>query len=88
MVEQSSCGDKSVDFEFKIQLIEVGGTQIEFIQAIWGKNVNSDFLAEHGEGVNHLAFLVEDVEAVKAGFARKGFEVVLTQKGERSPGRQ
>jgi methylmalonyl-CoA/ethylmalonyl-CoA epimerase len=80
VVEQSSYGDESVDFDFRIRLIEVGGTHIELIQPVKGKTVNSDFLAEHGEGVNHLAFLVDDVEAVKDDFTRKGFEVVLTRK--------
>jgi|PlaIllAssembly_1097288.scaffolds.fasta_scaffold246851_2 methylmalonyl-CoA epimerase len=80
VVEQSSYGDMHADFDFKIRMLEVGATRIELLQPVKGRTINSDFLAEHGEGINHLAFLVDDVEAVKADLAKKGLEVVLTRK--------
>jgi methylmalonyl-CoA/ethylmalonyl-CoA epimerase len=41
---------------------KLGGTAIELIQPVEGDSIHSDFLREHGEGVQHLGWSVVDSE--------------------------
>jgi methylmalonyl-CoA/ethylmalonyl-CoA epimerase len=55
------------NFRMRLAFLQVGPVQIEFIQPLEGENIYSDFLEEHGEGLHHLLFEVEDPKAVTAG---------------------
>lgn len=55
------------DFHMRLAFIETGPVQIEFIEPLSGSNIYTDFLAEHGEGLHHILFEVDDPEAVAAG---------------------
>ena len=39
-----------------------------------------EFLEKHGEGVNHLGFLVDDLDAETAKLVGKGFRVISSGK--------
>ncbi len=54
-------------FRMRLAFVETGSVQLEFIQPLEGENIYSEFLAEHGEGLHHLLFEVDDPEAVAAG---------------------
>ncbi len=54
-------------FKMRLAFIETGTLQIEFIQPLEGGNIYSEFLDEHGEGLHHILFEVDDPEAVAAG---------------------
>ncbi len=54
-------------FKMRLAFIETGTLQIEFIQPLEGGNIYSEFLEEHGEGLHHILFEVDDPEAVAAG---------------------
>ena len=63
----------------KIALAELENVQFEPVQPIVGDSIYQDFIEEHGEGLNHLQFLVDEVdeansvdEAVEI-FANEGF---------------
>ena len=68
---------KPVKTRIKVAFVQSGGVQIELIQPVEGENVYTEFLASKGDGIHHLAFLVEDMDAMKAEFAKKGFEPVF-----------
>ncbi|MCC6455403.1 MAG: VOC family protein [Caldilineaceae bacterium] len=55
------------NFRMRLAFLQAGPMQIEFIQPLEGDNIYSDFLNEHGEGLHHLLFEVEDPAAVAAG---------------------
>lgn len=57
------------DFHMRLAFIETGPVQIEFIEPLAGDNIYADFLAEHGEGLHHILFEVDDPQAVAAGLA-------------------
>ncbi len=40
-----------------------GGLQIELIHVVEGHSAHSEFLEQHGPGVHHVGFYVEDLEA-------------------------
>ena len=50
---------------------------MEFIQPLEGSWVNKEFLDTVGEGVNHIAFSVSDLEAETERLTRMGFPVVF-----------
>jgi catechol 2,3-dioxygenase-like lactoylglutathione lyase family enzyme len=57
----------------KIAISQVGAVQLELVQQIEGDSIYSDFLEEHGEGLHHLNFLVDDVDQVAVTLEREGF---------------
>jgi hypothetical protein len=56
-----------------IALTQVGGVQLELCQPVEGNSVYLDSLAEHGEGLHHLNFLVDDVDETASILAEQGF---------------
>jgi len=54
--------DKPLNATFKIAAANVGGVELEFIQPVEGKSPHQAFLDEKGEGIQHLAFAVENLE--------------------------
>jgi len=58
-------------FKMRLAFVETGSVQLEFIQPLEGGNIYAEFLEEHGEGLHHLLFEVDDPEAVAAGLGVK-----------------
>lgn len=58
-------------FRMRLAFIETGPVQIEFIEPLEGENIYADFLAEHGEGIHHILFEVDDPQAVATGLGVK-----------------
>jgi len=60
---------KPMNATFKISAVNVGGIELEFIQPVEGDSPHQAFLDEKGEGIQHIAFAVdnlkEDVEKLK-----------------------
>jgi len=48
----------------KIALAQIGNTQFEPVQPIVGDSIYQDFIEEHGEGLHHLQFIVDEVDEV------------------------
>lgn len=55
------------NFRMRLAFIQCGPVQIEFIEPLEGENIYSDFLNEHGEGLHHILFEVEDPASIIAG---------------------
>ena len=66
----------------KMALAQVGGVQLELMEPVDGDSVHRDFLMEHGEGLHHLNFLVDDVDATAEILAREGFPSVQSGRWE------
>lgn len=45
-----------------MRFIRIGSVEIEFLQPVEGEGPSSQFLKKHGEGINHLAFTVRDID--------------------------
>ena len=50
----------------KIAIAEVENVQFEPVQPIVGDSIYQDFIEEHGEGLHHLQFLVDEVDEVNS----------------------
>ena len=66
------------DMDLRIGRGDIGGTKIELIQPLKGRSIYDEFLEEKGEGLHHLAFMVDDVDAEIADLEKSGFKVIQT----------
>ena len=57
----------------KIAHAQVGAVELELCQPVEGDSIYQDFLTEHGEGLHHMKFLVDDVDKVTETLAKEGF---------------
>jgi methylmalonyl-CoA/ethylmalonyl-CoA epimerase len=55
--------------------------QVELIEPLSGRGIHREFLEQHGEGMHHLGFFVEDVESVTARLAAAGHAPVFHGRG-------
>ena len=55
------------NFRMRLAFIETPSIQLEFIEPLEGDNIYSEWLEQHGEGLHHILFEVNDPEAVAAG---------------------
>ena len=72
--------EKFEGFCAKMAFTEIGSIELELIQPTEGRSAWADFLAEHGPGIHHIRFNVEQYEPVVEYLKARGVEV--TQWGE------
>ena len=60
----------------KIAFIRVGDSWIELIQPLVSEDENAKFIDEHGEGIHHIAFEVEDIDSSVEHIKKQGFKVL------------
>ena len=60
----------------KMAMYPVGETQLEFLQGMAGTDPTSEWVEEHGEGLWHVCFEVEDIRAALAELRGKGIDLV------------
>lgn len=63
-----------------ISMGEVGGIVIELLQPTEEDSIIKEFFESKGEGIHHIAFLVDDIDKETAKLVNKGFEVLFSQK--------
>ena len=73
-------GKPANDFRLIVKSAMMGRVEFELIQPVSGESVLMEFLEKKGEGINHLAFLVDDIEKERVNLQKKGFNVVLEAK--------
>lgn len=71
---------KPVDFQLRMAKAQVGQVSIELIQPVKNAPLFEDFLKRKGEGINHIAFVVENLDKETAILVKKGYKVVLTAR--------
>lgn len=69
----------------KLAFFDMGSLQLELIEPDHEPSTWRDYLNEHGEGVHHIAFVVEGMKEKMMLLEGKGFP--LQQKGEYTGGR-
>ena len=71
---------KPPDYKLKGGIAKVGQVKIELLQPIEGESQFSEFLEKRGEGVQHLGFVVDDIEEEVSKFTSKGVKVLTGGK--------
>ena len=61
----------------KIGFVPVGSLDIELVEPTTSEGLNADFLKNNGEGVHHIAFEVEDLDAAISNAVENGAQVIL-----------
>ncbi len=64
----------------KLALTQVGEVQFELAEHIEGDSIYGDFLKEHGEGLHHLNYLVDDVDKTAEILAKQGFPSIQSAR--------
>ena len=71
------------NFTARMAFTELGPVELEIIQHLEGKNIWSDFLHDHGEGIHHLRFNVDEIKPVQDYMAQNGVEAAQNGSGIR-----
>jgi catechol 2,3-dioxygenase-like lactoylglutathione lyase family enzyme len=82
---QSSVRGKPASYSIKIALGDLGsGVKLELIEVLSGDALHREMRDRAGEGVNHIAFLVENLDAAIAAGGELGFGLAIAP-GEKRP---
>lgn len=65
------------DFAVRTATAQIGRVQWELLEPLDDDNIYAEFLREHGEGLQHVGFGVENYDEAMAGFSDRGMEVML-----------
>jgi methylmalonyl-CoA/ethylmalonyl-CoA epimerase len=69
---------RPAQWSVKISNARVGEHEIELLQPSGGESALQEFLVEHGEGVHHIAYLVDDVKRQLQRLIDRGVEVLTS----------
>ena len=72
-----------IDEKGFLRFAKIGGWELELIQPLEGENDYTHFLDTKGEGIHHILFDVQDMDATLAALGEKGIEVLQTGTGLR-----
>ena len=78
--ERTYFGQPAGEVHVRVTAAWMGSVQFELIQPVSGESIQGNYLAKHGEGINHLAFLVEDCQKVLNLLIKRGFHVIASGK--------
>jgi len=66
--------------DYKVGFLPVGETEIELVYTTSKTGLAADFIREKGEGIHHLAFEVDDIQAYYAELVKKGVKTLSEVK--------
>lgn len=71
---------KPTPYTMKVTFAQMGPVRLEVVQVVEGECIYTEFLKEHGEGIHHLGFEVEDLEKEVANAEAQGLEMICHLK--------
>ena len=71
-IAQSPDGSK-----LRVRFAQIGSIVLEFFQPVEGESMQLAFLRKHGEGIQHMAFAVSDIDAEVNDLLSKGVNIVF-----------
>lgn len=81
LVKAMSYKGKPANHSNRLALSYFGNSRIELIEVREGDSVYKDFIDEHGYGVQHLGFLVEDMQKALSLAEEAGFSMIQDGSG-------
>lgn len=70
--------------KLKIRFVPMGSATLELIQPVEGESPHKEFLNSVGDGLHHVAYLVDDLDEEAGKLVKKGANVIF---GGKRPGR-
>lgn len=74
---------KPGQFSHRIAFTELGPIELEIVQPLAGESTLTEFLDQHGEGIQHIRFNVDDVQEVVDYLARYDIRPAMSGTGLR-----
>jgi methylmalonyl-CoA/ethylmalonyl-CoA epimerase len=75
------------DLKLKIRMGHIGPIRIELIEPVTGAgSIWKEVLESKGEGIHHLAFVVEDIEKAKTELIEKGLNLIFSARFNKNGG--
>lgn len=71
---------KPANIKLKGAEAHLGPIKFELIQPVEGESVQKEFLKSKGEGMNHIGFIVDDLETEVKKLEEMGFSVISSGK--------
>ena len=71
---------KPSDWKVKICFAKMGPVVLELLQPVDGESASQEFLESKGEGIQHIAFAVDDIDKEVANLRKEGVEVLMSGK--------
>jgi methylmalonyl-CoA/ethylmalonyl-CoA epimerase len=68
-------------YVMKLALAYKGDVMYELIESVDGPNIYEEFLEEHGEGLHHLGYYVDDIQAEITTMEQLGFPMIQSGEG-------
>ena len=75
--ETTTLRGEPVSFTAHISLGYAGELQLELIEPVSGPTIHAEFLREHGPGLHHVCFEVEDLDAACRAAEEAGLPVLM-----------
>jgi methylmalonyl-CoA/ethylmalonyl-CoA epimerase len=79
--ENGGTDAKGRPWKIRMAFTYIGPVQIELVQCTEGRIFQSKFLDKWGEGLHHLGFYVEDVDAEAKKLIEKGAKLLIQDPG-------
>ena len=71
---------KPLKAEVKLLSTKIGEIELELFEPVKGESPWQEFLDSKGEGIHHIAFLVDNIDEVVAKLTEQGADVILSTK--------
>jgi len=75
-IERTVYGKPAGHVRNRSRVARMGPIQFELLQPLSGESIQKEFLEKRGEGINHLGFLVDDLDKEINKLVAKGFKVI------------
>ena len=61
----------------QVGFLPIGDVDVELLEPTTDDGLNAEFLRDHGEGVHHLAFKVDDLDTAVSHAVNQGAKIIL-----------
>jgi len=79
--EEGGTDAKGRPWKIRLAFAYLGSVEIELIQCIEGRIFQSRFLETWGEGLHHIGFYVDDVDAETSNLVAQGAKLLIHDPG-------
>lgn len=68
-------------FSLKVAVARIGTLSIELLQPLSGPTPLKDFLEKHGEGMQHVGIVVDNLDEATEKMKHQGYRVIMSARG-------
>ena len=81
LVKKMTIRGKEAEYKMKVGLSYFGDMRVELIEPLEGDTLYKEFVEKHGYGVQHLGFLVDNMEEAIKTAEEAGFRMIMDGSG-------